>query len=321
MGLTVSGALLVLAVRGVRFSEVALALSSANLAWLPLMAAVILGDLCIRSLRWRLILSSAAPGARLAALFRLETIGLAVNNVLFLRLGEVVRAALGGREFRIPVLAVLASVFIERMLDMLSLLLLFAVAVSVQPAGLSPGLGALAAGAAAGAAIVLIALGHADGFIHEERWERRLGTYPRVYRLMVQAAMGTRSLRSWRTAVPVVALGFGLWACDAGLYWAAGRSLGIEPSLDYAQSVLVLATAAAASFLPAVPGSFGTFEQFVKLRLVQTGVGSAAAFGFAGFVHVVNYVLVTGLGIVFLYLQGHTLASLKALGKTEAAPR
>jgi hypothetical protein len=53
---------------------------------------------------------------------------LAVNNVLPLRLGEVARGYLAARELGIPIVTVLASIVVERLFDMLTLLalLLFA---------------------------------------------------------------------------------------------------------------------------------------------------------------------------------------------------
>ena len=84
-------------------------------------------------------------------------------------------------------------------------------------------------------------------------------------------------------------------------------------ALGYGRSVLILSTAAASCLLPAVPGSFGAFEGAIKTFLVRLNIDGTLALSYAGFVHVVNYLIVTGLGIIFLYRSGYTLAHLKTL--------
>ena len=99
VGIAISGALLFLALRDVHPTEVAHAISQARTVWLIPMGAVLMSDLWIRALRWRILLSPAvprSPAATVWQLAKLEAIGLAINNVLFLRIGELARAYLAG---------------------------------------------------------------------------------------------------------------------------------------------------------------------------------------------------------------------------------
>jgi len=313
LGAGVSAALAFLALRNVRPGEAWRALSNVNLWWLPALVGVTLADLAIRALRWRLILAGASSNAGVKQLVRLETIGLAVNNVLFLRLGEIARAYLAARELGMPVLTSLATIFVERVLDTATLVLLFALAAWFQPLLVPASFSKTAFALVAGVIAALVALAVLDGRLRGGFLERRLAGYPRVFSFVERAALGTRSLRAWLPAAQIVALGLGLWLCDALMYWFGGRAMGLTPALIYGHSLLILSSAAASSFLPAVPGSFGTFEQTVKTLLVYLGIDPAAALSYAGFVHVVNYVVVTGLGVLFLYREGMTLSKLKSL--------
>ena len=111
-------------------------------------------------------------------------------------------------------------------------------------------------------------------------------------------------------AVPAAALSLSLWLIDAGIYWFTSRAMGLEPGLSYGRSVVVLSTAAAASAIPAAPGAFGIFEQFVETLLVAWKVPAPVALAYAGIVHLVMYLIVTLLGIIFLYQLGHSFGSL-----------
>ncbi len=315
LGVAVSGLLLFLALRHVTWGEVARSVTSIRPFGLVAIVLISMLDLLIRSLRWRLLLSFGVPLERprlLWDLFRLEAVGLAVNNVVFLRLGEFARAYLAGLTLEVPGLTVLATIVVERTLDMTALMLLFASAAWFYPDTVAPALYRLALLIAAGLIAALAAILYFDRRIKQGGgWTERLRSYPSVHRVVEQVALGSSALNSWRVCVPVGLLSLSLWVVDAFGYWVCGKAMGLAV-LSYGRSVLLLATAAAAGFLPTVPGGFGAYEQFIKVVLVSWHVPEATALGFAGVVHVVSYIFVTGLGIVFLYQAGHSLSSLSS---------
>lgn len=310
LGLALSAGFLIMALRNVRLAELLEALAKARWAWIPLMLAISALDLTVRSARWKILLAEAHP--RLWDLIRFETVGLAVNNVLFARLGELARSYLAARGLRLPFLTVLSSVAVERALDVTSLLALFLVVVFLWPDLASAALVKAAAFAWLGvvAALVLLALAEkplsAGG-----AWERRLSRWPRLHEAVAALAAGAAVLRRPGRALAAVAMGLLLWALDAGFYWAGARALGLEALVDYPRSVLVLSWAAAGAFLPAAPGAFGTFEAMVKAILERFGAEPAQALAFAVFTHMTGYVFVTALGLVFLYHIGISLSELR----------
>lgn len=314
-GVAVSGGLLALAIRSVDLHQAASAVAAVNLAWVPVLAAIVLGDLVIRSLRWKLLLREAAPSASLGAVIRLETIGLAINNVVFLRLGELARGYLAARELSVPVLSSLASIFIERLLDTMTLCCLFATAAWLHPELIRGNFGLMAASLAAGIIVFLGLLSAAKAVPLESFLIR----YPKIYSAVNQAMLGARALRSPAAVLQIAVLSFSLWLADAGLYWIGAKAMSITPEVTYGRSIFVLSSAAASAILPAVPGSFGVFEQVVKVLLESFGVNGSVALGYAAFIHLVNYVIVTTLGIIFLYRAGLSLGGLKNLGTEEGA--
>ena len=307
---------LYLALRRVSISQLAEAASALDRVWLVPMIGVVMMDLMVRSLRWRLLLSGAAGPdgkplrAPVAMLFQLQAVGLGLNNILLFRLGEFTRAYLAGVELDISAVYALATVFVERALDMMALLTLFVVAAGFFPETVPGALRAAAALAVAGLGLGLVAVSFLDRSLERggAAWVERMPERARA--LVRKAALGSRALRSLPVLAGAVALSLSLWLVDAGIYWMAGRAMHLSPALGYGRSVVVLSTAAAASAIPAAPGAFGTFEQFVKTLLVSWQVPEPAALAYAGIVHLLFYLIVTFLGLIFLYRLGHSFGSL-----------
>ncbi len=191
VGVLVTAVFLALAARNVRFADLWAALAAARWEWVPMLVAIGILDLGIRAWRWKLLLSRAAPKAGSWPLFKLEAIGLSLNNVLFMRVGELARAFLAHRELDIHVATALASVAVERALDVAALLALFCGASALEPGFVPAALrrGGLLALCGAIAAIVVLALAEAP-LSPGGAWERRLRRWPRIHALVAQLAEG-----------------------------------------------------------------------------------------------------------------------------------
>ena len=316
-GLAVTALFLWLAVRNVQVAELIDVLKAARWRWLLVMVPLFLVDLAIRALRWRILLSQAAlpkPQGRAGSLwllFRLEAIGLAVNNVLFARIGELARAALAARELGIPVAVALASVAIERALDLAALLALFVIVGSGSPLvepNVLRGAGVLLTGVLAALLVLVLAekLLEPKGPV-----DRRLARWPGLRKLVSQLVLGASVLRRPSAVLPAAGLSVALWLSDASICWAAARALGLGAVVDYPRSILILSWAGASSALPAAPGAIGTYEAMVKSILVKMGANVHEAFAYAVFNHMTMYLFVTALGLGFLYKIGLSLGGLR----------
>ena len=312
VGLAATFFFLWLGLRGVDFLHLKETLRTARWIWLLPMAFIVFADLFIRALRWRVLLSLARPDASLRELLRLEAVGLAVNNVLFMRLGELARAALAAKRLGVSGPAALASIAVERARDVSALLCIFLLAANAAP-GFVPvhvlrGAGALLAGAL-GALVVLAAA--ETSLAPDGALEKRLRPWPKLHHFIEQLALGAAVLRSPAAALKAAALSLLLWTADAGLYWVGARALGLEGLMDYPRAVLTLSWAGASSAIPAAPGAIGTFEAVVGNILGKFGATPAQGFAYALVCHATMYVLVTVTGLVFLYGIGASLARLQ----------
>lgn len=311
LGLAGTAVFLWLALRNVPFSELSAVLSSARWPWVAVIILGMFADLIVRACKWLIILSQ--PWRSFSILFQLETIGLAVNNIMFLRLGELARAYLAGRRLDLPLPRVLSSVAVERILDTATLLMLFCISSSFHPDVVSPQLRLFGAVALTGIIIGIVALVAAQETLAPEGyWEKRLRRWPKLRDVAMELAQGVRVLRNPSSALAVAGLNVLLWSIDAFNCWAAARALGLERFVDFSRSVLILSWAAAGTAIPAAPGAFGTFEAMVKSILESFGATAAEAVGYAVFIHMLGYCVVTGLGAVLLYRLGLSFSDLKA---------
>lgn len=302
--LAVTAFFFALAARNVRLDELGRALERARWRWIAPMIASQLLDFYIRAERWKLLLKRAAPRAKTWLLYQLQAIGLALNNVLFMRVGELARAFLAGRELEIPAATALGSVAVERALDLAALLTLFCIAAALKPQFVPLSVRRGGQLALCGVVGALAALAVGEGQV----W--RLRRWPKLHTLAAQVAEGAAVLREPGAAAAAAAWSLVLWSVDATFYWFGARALRLAAFVSYVRSILVLSWAGAGSALPAAPGGFGTFEAMVKAVVGSFGVEPNSAFAFAVFTHMIGYLATTLIGLAFLYRVGLSLGEL-----------
>jgi glycosyltransferase 2 family protein len=100
------------------------------------------------------------------------------------------------------------------------------------------------------------------------------------------------------------------WLVCAASYVIAYYALGLEApfmSALFVQGIIVLAVA-----LPQAPGFIGIFEGFAAMALAVYGVDKEIAFAWAIAYHVVTYVPVTVLGLIYSIRMGLNLGEMKS---------
>ncbi len=120
-------ALLWLALRGTDVGEIWESLRAANWLWLPVLAAILIVSHLLRAWRWTLLIDGLpqrdkARRAQLGETFAALMIGYMVNYVAP-RVGEITRTATLGKRTGQPFSALLGTVVLERLLDVVVLAL------------------------------------------------------------------------------------------------------------------------------------------------------------------------------------------------------
>jgi uncharacterized protein (TIRG00374 family) len=315
-------ALLWLAFRNVDLKHTWDAITHADLRLIGLAILVTFSTYALRAIRWTWLLKPlGAGGFRIA--FRMTVIGFATNFLLpGGRVGEVLRPFLLARHERINAASAFATIVVERLLDIVVVLLFFAgaIAVSVVDVGDDVRIAAyIAAGMAVAGFIVLFVLaGHPErlGRLTEKlgRWLPARVAQP-LARIVRTFAEGLAVLRS-----PSNLLMAGLWSVGVWLSIAAGIwvvSHAFDLTISFVGSFLVVGYLTVGVAAP-TPGGAGGFHFMYKLALTQFfGADPDVAVAAATVLHAVSFVPVSLMGIVFMWQDGLTLGGLRHM-RTEA---
>lgn len=279
---------------------------------LPTAALVVIGLAC-RAVRWRVLLSGGLP---LHRAFSILNVAYLVNGILPLRIGEVARAYLATRaDPPVPFFKSASTIIVERLLDLLAVLVILLLAVSAAP--LPDAIRAAALTFAPLAVIGFVALvalsARRELALRIVRW--LADRLPLLRRLNIEGLAGHFLDGLLPLARPSAFLLTILWtAISWGFSLASGYVLmyAFYDRPDLAATMLFTAAASFAVAVPAVPGNVGPYEASIVLALGAMGYGepAATAVGFALIVHFVNLAMNGILGALGFFQEGITLAQL-----------
>ena len=297
---------------------------------LALALAFTLVTYALRAFRWQYLLAPIGP-THFGTAFRTTVIGFAASFLLPARAGEVIRPYLLARRERLSATAAFATVVLERLLDLLVVLVLFAAFVFTAGPGTVSGDpsqfarvklgGALAAVAALAGSGVLFALaGHPDRLGRLAlRVERILP--PRLAQAVANFvetfAQGLAAMRQPARLLASLALSFPLWLSIAAGIWLTSRAFHI--TFSYPASFLVMTILVVGVAVP-TPGAIGGFHAAYQIA-VQTffAATSDRAVGAAIVLHAISFIPVTILGLMFMLGEGLTLAGARQLAEEAEA--
>ena len=305
IGLVLTVVFLVLALQRVDLAGFVDELRGVNYVWLVPSAVCTLVGYVLRTVRWRIILSGAAR-APLSTLFPVLIMGFAINNLLPGRLGEFWRAYLLGRKRNVPKTFALASVVVERVFDGLTLIALLADRVHDHSAAR-----ARARGRAAGRGCLCGRDSGRDRLAVETRTScrchcggccsRSTAAWPAwIESASKRSSTGSRlAARTGARARGV--LSAGVWIAEACsyLFLSRGVNLGLPSAIELPAIILAVVIINLGIMVPSGPGYVGTQEFFGTAALAVVGANPQAALALIVVSHVVQYALVTGLGLVF----------------------
>jgi glycosyltransferase 2 family protein len=278
----------------------------------------------LRALRWQYLLAPLGH-THFSTAFRTTVIGFAATFLLPARAGEVIRPFLLARKERLPATAAFATIILERLLDLVTVVSLFAFFVlTADPSSMSAPPAALervklggiiaAAGGAAALTIAFVAAGHPERL---GRWALRVervlpARLARVVASFVETfTQGLGVMRQPRRLLVALALSVPLWMSISAGIWLT--SLAFHITFPYVASFLVTIILVVGVAMP-TPGAVGGFHAAYQIA-VQSFFGAPddRAIGAAIVLHGVSFVPVTLLGLVFMARDGLSLSRAQAL--------
>ena len=132
IGIIISLAGVYWAFRDFNYIDFKRSIQQIDLVYLILATIFLWGSVWVRGLRWKwLFKESTSPSV--SSLFRAELIGYFGNNVLPLRLGEILRTYIIGKENNLSKSFVFGTIVLERLMDMLALFIFALILLVLDP--------------------------------------------------------------------------------------------------------------------------------------------------------------------------------------------
>lgn len=292
VGVPISASLLWLAFRNVDVDEMWEVVTRADRLSLLLAAAVIGFVYVLQGLRWRILVGRPQPSRRRYA--QLVVAGIACNNVLPGRVGELYRGRLIGLEAGLPSGHGFATVILDRSFDIFALAAFLCVSlpIVIEEAWLVP----IAVGSGFLLAAIAVGLVFARRYTSRRTRDRR----PRglVRRVVRDTLEGLATPLGRRRISGAFALSLAAWGVWAAATVVVASSLGIDLGLRDVLFVVAVLNLGAA--IPSSPGFVGTFQWLGVEALGALDVPREEALAFSIVMHATWYVPTTVFGAYVL---------------------
>jgi uncharacterized protein (TIRG00374 family) len=290
-GIAISIVCLVLVFRKVDFAQLRGALETFQWHFIALGMAALAIDYAMRIQRWAVMLrAGGAPvGSWACAAPFLGSITL--NNVLPFRAGDLVRALVFPSAIGVRRVTATASLLLERLVDMLTLLLSLGIGLSLTPMAKLPewlGRSVVVLAIAGCCALVgIVVLNRV--LVRLLRWiaarlqERRATKFAHAFETLADLTRDIGDMSRPRTLCTLLLLSVVVWAGETGLFLSVLHGLGIEASFPAALTIMAITTLS--TLVPSSPGYVGPFHLAAYSAAVMLGGTPAQAASFALLAH------------------------------------
>jgi uncharacterized protein (TIRG00374 family) len=310
--------------------EVGTEVRKANWGQLSLALALLVGTYFVRAVRWRVFL---APMARppLAALFRATMIGFSALFIMG-RAGEMIvrPAALSVKE-RVHPSASYATVMIERVFDMVMVVVFFAINLIFfeYVARDAEAMRVFGWVKFTGVVLLLVAAAGIYGLSTFRRRrdsalafvERKMGWLPSpvirgLISLLHHISQGLAVLHDARGLTISVSLTVLLWIMVALAHLLVVRAFGVPyAAVPFTGAVFVMGLSMTGSVIPTPGGATGPFHTATAAALSFLGVQQSKAASIAIILHLIIFAPATFFGLYYLVKEGLSLDRLRVIGE------
>lgn len=288
----------------------------------------------IRAYRWKFFLDPIKKGS-LWALFVGQILGF-TSIYLIGRLGELARPAYIARREKVTFTSQLAVLLLERIYDVIFLVLLYAVAIVRLPVVATTHRGRLVLASmrwGGAVAFFLSVLTVVAVVLYRRNTERLMGLVLRVFRFLPPRALnylgrflqsfseGLSVVRGWMDLLETTAATTLLWVVNASIFWMVFQSLGGDLARLPWQAAALALFCAGLGLILQFPGIGGGYQVGAVLALTgifrvhrESAVGAAVL---AWFLISVPCIV---LGLILLAHEGLSLVKLGTMADEELDP-
>ncbi|MFC5461335.1 lysylphosphatidylglycerol synthase transmembrane domain-containing protein [Massilia niabensis] len=273
--------------------------------YLGLGIACLAAGYCLRVLRWSLMLRAAGALVHFRNCVAPFLGSIALNNVLPLRMGDLVRALVFPAAMGISRTTATSSLVMERLIDLMTLLCSLAIGLlAIRSAAIDPLLvqSAQTMAVLGGAALTLC-------FLFSGRLASWLRSLPQAQkgsgRLAAPLATGADLLQGFdamsrpRVLSLTLLISMLVWVCESGLFYFVMLGCGVAASAPAA--LLVMAIATLSTLVPSSPGYVGPFHLAAFTAVALVGGTTAQAGSYAVLVHLALWGATTVAGALAVW--------------------
>lgn len=310
VGLGITAFFLWLLLSRVELHEVSGALSRISAVSLLIALVFLAAGYTVRVVRWWSMLRVLDPSVSLSACGWPFLVSIAVNNLLPFRAGDALRVVGFRKQLRAPAMRLLGTLLIERLLDLMTLLVFFFLGLLyVTDSKLPDYFIRLTSFIAAGGAVTVLAI-----FFFSTQIERlfywitdRPGLTVRGWSDPMKEHGGhlldaLRVLQTPTLTLKLIALSVVVWSFEGAVFATVAHALSPESATS--GPWFALSTGTLATLLPSSPGYVGTFDYFAMLGMMAFGAERTSATAFAVVVHVVLWLPLTVAGMTYFLMPG-----------------
>lgn len=272
----------------------------------------------LRCVRWATMMRPA--GSRFSTCARVLMVSLAANNILPLRIGDIMRVFTYADDLGASPSVILSTVVLEKLLDIFTLVLLFAATMS-SIATHRLHVIAYASLMVSAVCLLVLLLGarvlqpHAARFFRDHSQNARMAKVEHWIMLALDAVarIGIAS------SLLLLAQSAVIWFCEGMIYWSSIHLVSLQA--DRISPWLAVSFANLSYLIPSSPGAIGPFELAVKTALVSHGAAAPEAAIFSLALHLWLLISITGAGgLIFIVHRLRTPNHKPLLDEIETLP-
>lgn len=319
-GVVISAVCLAFIAWRIDLNEAMGAIAAFHWQWLVLGCASLGAGYAARIVRWATLLRASGAAVRRRSCVAPFLGSIALNNVLPMRLGDVVRALVFPAAIGVGRVPATASLVMERLVDLMTLLACLVAGLAATSRSHLPDwlLGTAEILAIIGS--ILLAL----IFFFAGALGRKLGRWgdggvspgmQRLFRTVAELLRGFEAMSRLPVLLALFLTSMLVWAGEAGLFWALlqGFDLGASPGA----AVVVMAIATLSTLVPSSPGYVGPFHLAAYTAIAMLGGTSAQAASFAVLSHLGVWLPTTLAGAVAILLNPQLFGRAKTAARRE----
>jgi uncharacterized protein (TIRG00374 family) len=320
LGIPISIIFLYLATRKVDFQQTLQIIKQTNYLYLLPALLAFMADFSTRALRWKVLLTPLKK-CKYSNLVSNVFLGFFGNTVLPMRAGEIIRILMLREKENISKASSVATIIIERAMDIFAILLLLSITFFIfpYPASINKLLFLCIA-----IFVFVIIVFYGIMFYRDKTlaiMQRFLNIFPhkihdKLEHFLDSFISGLEILRNTQHLLTTAALSIIVWLFNASVLFFVAKGMGIS-QINYMGAIFIMSVIAIGVSVPSSPGFVGVFEYFGILACTILGVSKSVSLSFVLLAHTLQMAMMTIGGMIFLAREHVSLIQLEKKAEQE----